>query len=327
MTHFPVRRRTGPACWGVLAAHLLAVLWMFGVPVAHAGTVDDDATLVGSKTTPVSREFTIVQAGTYELALSDVGFPVPLVSVQAAITRGDKLVVVRDMPGTVSFAAAAGTYELQVAGIAADATGLGSFAVKVTSVPAGSTPLDYSDVVETPQAAPPAGQLTLQTQVTLVEAGAHRIPLTDIAFPEPLASIELLLTRGGVEYARLDAANPAADFTGCGRRVRPPGRRAGGSDHCDRVVRRQGHQPRFQRAGLRRELPDRQHYRDRLRDASSRRYLQHGGHRFLGFPVALGAASATLVRGSELLARVAGGASVSFNATAGVVDLYALPTS
>jgi hypothetical protein len=325
MTHFPVRRRTGPACWGVLAAHLLAVLWMFGVPVAHAGTVDNDATLVGSKTAPVSREFTIAQAGTYELTLSDVGFPAPLVSVQAAITHGDKLLVVRDMPGTVSFTAEAGTYELQVAGIAANATGLGSFAAKVTSVPAGSTPLDYSDVVETPQAAPAAGQLTLQTQVTLVEAGAHRISLTDIAFPEPLVSIELLLTRGGVEYARLDAANPVADFTGV-------------AGVYDLLVVAQAAATsatglfgvRVINLGSSAQVFDASYPIGKVTATDSVTLPAAATYTMavtdLGFPVALGAASATLVRGSELLARVAGGASVSFNATAGVVDLYALPT-
>ncbi len=307
-----------------LLAALLASNSFIGSSAAVGAVLVDDATLVGSKTTPVSRGFTISQAGTYELTLSDVGFPAPLASVQAAITRGDQLVVVRRTPGTVSFTAEADTYELQIAGVAAGASGLGTFAVKITSVPSGSTPLDYSDVVETTLAAPPVGQLALQTQVTLGQAGAHRISLNDIAFPEPLASIALLLTRGGVEYARLDAANLTADFTGAAGAydlllVAQAATTTATGLFGVRVVNVGSNAPVFDESYPIGKISA----IDTVTLPAATTYTMTVTD--LGFPVPLGTASATLVRGSELLARVAGGNSVSFNTTAGVVDLYALP--
>src|SRR5262245_50260232 len=103
----------------------------------HAASLVSDATLVGTDTLPVVHAFEIGEAGTYELKLSDVGFPSDLHSIQVAITAGNRIVARLAAPGTVQFDATAGPHVLQAAGIASDTSGFGTFAVEI--LPAGGS--------------------------------------------------------------------------------------------------------------------------------------------------------------------------------------------
>jgi len=291
---------------------------------SHAAVLLEDATLVAAGSSAASREFQIGQSGRYELQLSDVGLPAPLTSLQAAITRGDERIAVLAAPGSVQFDASAGQYEVQVAGVASGAAGFGSFAARVVAVPGGTIALDYSDAVSTPQPSPPTGQTTGQTQVAISDAANYRITLADLAFPEDLVSVDLLLTRGGVQVARLSKATPSADFAATpgtydllmvaqaaassaglfGVRIVNLATGAGIYD-SSMPVGRLGPPVTV-------DLPGPGSYTLTVDD--------------LQFPVALASAAAAVVRGSELLGKQTSSGAASFNAQAGSVDVFALPT-
>ena len=148
----------------------IPLLLLLGAAVASAATLVSDATLVGSTVQPSSRAFEIQQAGRYVLDLSDVELPAPLVSLRAAVTRGDQKVASLAATGQVSFDATPGTYELQVAAIPSSVSGLGSFSARITAETGGAIVLDQSDAVTGPKTPGPVGQSVVQLTVTL---GVH----------------------------------------------------------------------------------------------------------------------------------------------------------
>jgi hypothetical protein len=292
---------------------------------ARGAVLLEDATLIASKSSAASRGFEIAQTGRYELQLSDVGLPARLASLQAAITRGDARIAVLAAPGSVQFDAVAGQYEIQVAGVASDAAGFGSFAARVVAVPSGTIARDYSEAVSTPRPAPPAGQTIGQTQVVITDAATYRMTLADQAFPESLASVDLLLTRGGVQVARLSKATPTAEFAAT------PGTydllivaQAGAASSAGLFgvsianlatgARVYDSSVPVGRLGpsVTVNLPATASYGLTVAD--------------LRFPVALDSAAAAVVRGSEFLGKQTGSGTVAFSASAGTVEVFALPT-
>ncbi len=316
------RQWTGTPGWVQAMAAMVALLVVSGATLAAA--LIDDATLVGGESTPSSREFQVEQAGLYELRLVDVGIPMPLNSVQAAITRGASRVAVLQTAGLVQFEATPGSYEVQVAVRPSSVTGVGVFSARIVGIGNGTTLLDYSDTVTSQRPAPPAGQTISQARVTVPASGAHRITVTDLSFPEALSSVDLLLTRGGTQVARLDMADPEAEF------VATPGEydllvvaQAGAATSAGllgvRVISIAGGTPIYDQAHATGEL-----------DAAQPVTLPATGDYTLGvadleFPVALQSVAAAVVRGSQVLARRAGTGSVGFSAAAGGAELYALP--
>lgn len=304
----------------------VAIVALCAILPAHAAVHYSQTTLVGTASEPVSRAFTIATQGTYELELTDVGFPAPLTSLQAAVTRGgERIAVAQTLDQPVTFTASPGEYAVQVAGLPSAATGLGTFAVRVTAVSSGATPLDYSDVIEATSATPQTGQRTLQTSVTLTAAGPHRITLSDIAFPVGLDEAELLLTRDGTEQARLSLASSTADFEGT-------------AGDYDLLLVAQAAAPaqagllaiRVTRLANGVNVLARSYAVGTLSPPSDIALPASGSHQLtaedLRFPAALATASAALVRGADVLAVAsAAGGPVTFAAAAGSADLYALP--
>jgi hypothetical protein len=292
---------------------------------AGAEILADAATLVGSTVTPATRAFEITAPGTYRLTLADVGLPAPLVGLRAAITKGDERVAVLNTAGQVEFAATAGTYQVQVAAIPSATTGLGSFAAQVTSAGDGPVVLDYSDTVTGSAPTSAVGQGVLQSRIVIGAAGNYSITMTDLEFPEYLASASAMLTPGGVAYARLSAANPSATFDA------PAGTydllvvaQAGPTTNAGLLAWRvvssaSGVVVHDQSAAIGTlgdpvtiALPVTDSYSAVLAD--------------LGLPAALSSFAAAIVRGGELLASGIAAGSLPFDAEAGDVQIYALPT-
>lgn len=306
-----------------VTAMLLALI--AGWAPARGAVLLEDATLIAAESSAASRGFQIAQPGRYELQLSDVGLPAPLNSLQAAITRGDERIAVLAVPGSVQFDAVVGQYELQVAGVASDAAGFGSFAARVVAVPSGAVELDYSDAVTTPRPEPPAGQTIGQAQVVIADAATYRLSIADLAFPEDLTSVDLLLTRGGVQVARLSKATPTADFAAT------PGTydllivaQAGAISSAGLFGVRMANLATGTRVydtslpvgrlgpPVTVNLPATASYGLTVTD--------------LQFPVALDSAAAAVARGSEFLGKQTSSGTVAFSAPAGNVEIFALPT-
>lgn len=307
--------------YGLVLGLLLSCMGRCG----HAATLVDDATLVGSASAPVIREFLITVAGSYELQVDDLALPAALTSLQSVITRGDERVATLQTADTLTFDATPGTYRLQIAGIPSVATGLGAVAARVVESGLGTVVLDYSDTIIGPQPPAPLGQTTLQTQVTISVAGNHRVSLSDLSLPESLSTADLLLTRAGVQYARLSIADPTADF------VAPSGvydvlivAQAGAATSggllgirivnldTTTVVYEASHPVGRLSAPDVVSLPATATYQLVVRD--------------LGFPVPLASADAAIVRGTGVLATTTGGTgTISFDATPGDVQIYVMP--
>jgi hypothetical protein len=307
----------------VRALATAAVLLAASVP-GNSATLVDDSTLIGEATAPVFREFQIAQAGRYELRLSDVAFPAKLQSLQAAITRGDALIATLPQPGTILFDAAAGRYEVQVAGIASAASGFGSFAVRIAPAAGGAPVLDDSDSISSPPPPPPTGQTSRQSQFTVQTSGTYRIALSDAAFPEKLQRIDVLVTRGGVEYARLDAAKTDRQFAAT------PG------SYDVLVVAQAAVSTNAGLYGLRvdniengQAVLDESYPVGTLGDARNAQLPADASYALtvtdLQFPTPLTGASAALMRGSTALAIRKTAGTMSFNATAGAARVFALP--
>lgn len=312
-----------------LRGSLLAVaaaLMLAASGPSHAATLVEDATLVGDQTAPVTKEFEIPQAGRYELQLADVGFPAALQSVQAAVTRGDTLVVSVAAPGKVQFDATPGTHAIQVAGVASTASGFGSFSVRVVAVSGGTPALDYSNAIEAPTLPPATGQSARQTQFVIAAGGTYRASLSDSGFPETLAQINLLITRRGVEYARLDGTNTTMQFAA------EPG------TYDVLVIAQAGVQTD---AGLYGVLVTNVGSGEAIfnesypvGDLAEGRIAQLAADSTytltvtdLQFPAALASAGAAVMRGTSVLASRTTAGSTSFNATGGAVRVYALPVA
>jgi hypothetical protein len=303
-----------------------AALMLAAAGLSHAAALVEDATLVGEQTAPVTREFEIPLAGRYELQLADVGFPTALQSVQAAVTRGDTLVASVAAPGIVQFDATPGSHAIQVAGIASTASSFGSFSVRVVPVSGGNPALDYSNLIETPTPPPATGQSARQTQFVIAAAGTYRASLSDAGFPENLAQIDLLITRGGVEYTRLDGTNNTKQFAA------EPG------TYDVLVVAQAG---ALTEAGLygvlvtnvgNGEVVSNESFP--VGDLAEGRTAQLAADATytltvtdLQFPAALASAGAAVTRGTSVLASRTTAGSASFNATSGAIRVYALPVA
>jgi hypothetical protein len=324
---FPVaparRRRTDGGLMARTSAWLL-VLFASWVP-GHAAVLLEDATLVAAESSAASREFQVTQPGRYELQLNDLGLPAPLTSLRAAITRGDQRIAALAAPGSVQFDAVAGQYEVQVAGIASGAAGFGSFAARVVAVSGGAIALDYSDAVSTPRPAPPSGQTTVQTQVAITDAATYRISLADLVFPADLASVDLLLTRGGVPAARLSKTTPTADFSAT-------------AGTYDLLIVAQAEVAsaagllgvRIVNLATAASVYDASVPVGRLGESFTANLPVTATYGLtvsdLQFPVALASAAAAVVRGAQLLGKQATSGTTAFSASAGSVSVYALPT-
>jgi hypothetical protein len=318
--HWPAARLRGSVLT-FAAALMLAVSGL-----SHAAGLVDDATLVGEQTAPVTKEFEIPQTGRYELQLADVGFPAPLQSVQVAVTRGDTLVVSVASPGNVQFDATAGKHAIQVAGLASTASGFGSFAVRVVPVSGGSPALDYSNLIEAPTSPPATGQSTRQTQFVIAAAGTYRATLSDAGFPEELARIDLLITRGGVEYTRLDGTNNTKQFAA------EPG------TYDVLVVAQAGaltdaglYGVLVTNVGNGQVVSNESYPVGDLAEGSTAQLAADSTYTLtvtdLQFPSALAAAGAAVLRGTSVLASRTTTGSASFNATSGAIRIYALPVA
>jgi hypothetical protein len=302
----------------------ILLLALGAVSGARAATLVSDATLVGTTVAPASRAFEIVQSGRYVLDVSDVELPALLVSLRAAVTRGDQKVVTLAAAGQVQFDATPGTYEVQIAAVPSAAGGLGSFAARVSSVASGAIVLDYSDAVTGPKSPGPPGQGIVQTTVTLPADGNYELTVIDLGFPEALASADVLLTRGGVQFARVSKTNPAQTFAATAGAydlllVAQAGATTSAGLAGVRIRNVGTGAPAFESSFAIGALGEPQPIAFAAAGAGSLAVAD------LAFPGALGSIASAVVQGSTLLASRNSAGSSAFVAQAGPAALYAWP--
>lgn len=196
----------------------LAVLGLLcltaGLSLAHPGrayaqiqTLPNSVTLladpaVSTNPVPTAQTFTITQAGSYTITLTDLLNPQALAALSVAVATPSALIVqLSTSSGSPSVSKTltlqAGTYTEQVLATAAAGAGgaFGNFSVQVSDssndpipvTPVGGTTSSpaFVGVVASPST-PVNGQSVLDTQFTVTDAGPYQLTLADLNFPAAL---------------------------------------------------------------------------------------------------------------------------------------------
>jgi hypothetical protein len=160
------------------------------------------ATPTGQST--LQTQFTIAQAGSYQLTLTDDVFPAPLSSLQLiAIPNG----VANPMPVFLLTAAGpatsamldAGTYDLIVVAQANSSTPAGLYSVLISGGPGNATALATTQ---------PVGQLTAATTIAVPRAETVSLLVTDLATPKTLASLQGAVAQGATVLTQFTNPGP-----------------------------------------------------------------------------------------------------------------------
>lgn len=196
------------ATCGAWMAIALAVL---GSHAALSQEVRFEETRTLGDDVPIAvRTLNVPQAGTYELALTDLAQPAPLSSVTVAVTHRGTMLARRDSAGTLQFdvPTSAAPIEVRILGRPAPAAHSGLVGVTV-KLSGATTP--FVEFVE-PLVALPAPTLTnraiVDETLAIATAGRYTLTLRDLAFPQVLQTLTLAVTRegGATLLLRLDAA-------------------------------------------------------------------------------------------------------------------------
>ncbi len=171
------------------------------VVLEFAEAIDSPPAATPPNRRTVDTTFDVVDAGTYEVSLVDHVFPAALTTLTLAILRdgGSTLAAQLGAAGTTSFAATPGRYRLLVIGESPPATNAGAFGVRVRNAANQSVLFSSSEAV---------GQVR-GLDIPALQAGAHQLALTDLAFPAPLTRSGALLTAGADLVARRDTPGTA----------------------------------------------------------------------------------------------------------------------
>jgi hypothetical protein len=192
------------------AAALCAAAWIICLPVSAATIFETTEVLANTPEAdtqlPQVTEFDVAAATDMTVTLRDLNAPALLTSLRAIVTSNLEVVaeleltypevnsvpVVAPTPATQAFAAAPGHYRVHVVGAVADGEAGGTFGLTVAPTAGGASLVDAADVI-TAANAPAAGQTVLKMTFEIANAGSYDLALDDLAFPEALASTNLLL--------------------------------------------------------------------------------------------------------------------------------------
>jgi len=168
----------------------------------------------------VEHDFTITNAGSYSVTLTDLGSklttpltPAPLASVAMAVTQGASVVgtPVTSAGQPINFTATANTtYTIHVVGIPGTQVGSGPIEEDVTD----SSGKDVFSSIDTlsPPSQPSSTAGTLEDVLTVQNSGSYTVSLTDLAFPTALESAELLLIDNTTQSSVLLLSNPGQNI-------------------------------------------------------------------------------------------------------------------
>jgi polysaccharide biosynthesis/export protein len=172
------------------------------VTLEFAEAINNPPPVVPPNRRTLDTTFEVTEAGEHEVALIDHAFPAALPTLTLAVLRdGDPALAAQlAAPGTATFVATPGRYRLLVIGESTTATNAGAFGVRIRT--AASQTLVYSR-------SEPVGRVK-DLVLPPLEAGAHQLTLSDLAFPVPLATNAALITAGADAAARRNVPGTVA---------------------------------------------------------------------------------------------------------------------
>jgi hypothetical protein len=157
-------------------------------------------------TTRLDDTFTVTQAGSYTITVTDLNLPTALSSIDLIVLQGSTPVTVPPFSGPCSptctkgpYTLAAGNYDIGGFVTASGADKAGLYTVRVTGGPSSATV--YSKTI-------PVGLLPAAQTVTLA-AGAGTLTLNDFANPAALSALQARVVQGSTVIGSLSAAGTA----------------------------------------------------------------------------------------------------------------------
>lgn len=185
----PFAAAAGDYCLFVIAnAAAPETRGLYSVSVASGGAVAYGATVpVGAFDEPLT--IPLPSAASYQLNVTDLGFPAPLATLRVALVQEAQAAVVSGS-GVAAFTGVTGDarlYSIATAGT----QGAGSFGVSVTN---GATEV-YGNVVTVDDASA-GGPSGFTFDVDVPAAGTYQLKLTDFQFPQVLATVQIAVSQG-----------------------------------------------------------------------------------------------------------------------------------
>ena len=186
------------------AALALVVAAAFGGAPAHGQTLLEEVHTIAAPMTavPIEHDFTISQAGTYQVTLTDLGASLtpaaPLAAVKLAVSGGGALVGTPLVgAGTLTLSnLAPGTYVLHVVGTPGNVPGSGPIGIAITASDMTQV-VAFEDVLALPSQALPNGEAVLDDSFTAPASGSYTVSLNDLKLPQSLTTLTLLLIAQG----------------------------------------------------------------------------------------------------------------------------------
>lgn len=176
------------------------------VPSAGGAAVFTAADAIATRNGPAPEQsvlqttFTTVAAGTYQLSLTDRAFPSALVDRDVVLVRRRGTDVTAALLDVGTFTALDGDqYDLIVIATAGGGQA-GSYGVSVTGGPSSAVIYRSENTV---------GQLPPAVTLNIASAGMHTLTLTDLQFPEALASFSAAVIQNGTFIGAASGATPA----------------------------------------------------------------------------------------------------------------------
>ena len=176
-----------------------------GTPLLQfsAGIAASTATMPSAQSL-FTEQFTVTDAGSYQIVLTDRAFPAALSTVDVLIADSGgaevtRLCVPANPPcdSTATFTAAAGTYDVLIGASAAGSTQAGLFSLKVSGGPSTATLYSATHTV---------GILKSLADVMLPTSTQYSLTLSDLQFPAPLISIKALIAQEGEQLLDITAS-------------------------------------------------------------------------------------------------------------------------
>lgn len=168
---------------------------------------------------PVEHSFTIANAGTYNVTLTDLGAQLtpaaPLATVTLAVTQGNTVLAALTTglshgTGAISFAATANTaYTLHIVGSPAAGIGSGTVGEDITAAD-GSSIESYVDALAPPTPSVANNESILNDTFSVASDGDYTVTLSDLQFPVALNPLVLAVvpTGGAAPVVTLGPAPP-----------------------------------------------------------------------------------------------------------------------
>jgi hypothetical protein len=142
---------------------------------------------------PSAQTFTVAQAGSYTVTLTDLQIPSALGSLNLAIATPAATAITLTGAGSQTVSLAAGTYTAQILAQAAAGAPGGTFSAAVAPSAGGAAIWQYENSVGAANMSTSAGATAITSTFSVATGGSYQLAVTDLAFPVALSSLSVII--------------------------------------------------------------------------------------------------------------------------------------